>query len=120
MQASGSGGCGSGVGWGFQLQQLRGLLGKPSLRPKKINYQDHNKNKPKKTKIKTRSILKRRIIMAKDGTYWRTQAARRHKRYKKSRGRLSELRGLVPLAAGWARKLRKLGYKRRWWYSQKA
>lgn len=58
--------------------------------------------------------------MDKDGTYWRTQAGRRHKRYKKSRGRLSELRGLAPLAAGWARKIKKLGYKKTWWYSQKA
>lgn len=68
----------------------------------------------------THSILKKRIIVAKDGVMWRTQAGRRHKRIKKSRGRLSELRGLAPLASSWARKLRKLGYKRRWWYAQKA
>lgn len=36
------------------LQQARGLLGKPSLAPKKPNYQDHNTKKPKTTKIKTR------------------------------------------------------------------
>lgn len=64
--------------------------------------------------------MKRRVIVAADGTMWRTQASRRHKRYKKSGGRLRELRGLAPLAEGWARKLRKLGYKRRWWYAQKA
>jgi len=37
-----------------QLQQLRGLLGKPSTKPKKVNYQDHNQKKPKKIKMKTR------------------------------------------------------------------
>ena len=66
------------------------------------------------------SIVKRRVLVAKDGTMWRTQANRRHKRYKKTSGRLSELRGLAPLAPAIARKLRKLGYKRRWWYAEKA
>lgn len=67
-----------------------------------------------------RSIVKRRVLVDRDGTMWRTQAARRHKRYKKSSGRLSALRGLAPLAPAIAAKLRKLGYKRRWWYAQKA
>jgi hypothetical protein len=48
------------------------------------------------------------------------QAGRRHKRYKKSRGRLLGLKGLVPLHSADTAKLRKLGYKRRWWFVQKA
>ena len=53
--------CGSGVSissgggggpWApRQAQQWRGLLGKPSAKPKKIKYQDHNQTKPKTTKI---------------------------------------------------------------------
>jgi ribosomal protein L35 len=105
---------------GAQLHVTRGLLGLARTRPARVNYQDHNQTKPKRLKIKTRSVVKRRVIVAKDGTMWRTQAGRRHKRTKKSGGRLRELRGLAPLADGWARKLRKLGYKRRWWYSEKA
>ena len=38
-----------------QLQQRRGLLGKPSTKPKPVNYQDHNTKRPKRTKIKTRA-----------------------------------------------------------------
>lgn len=103
-----------------QLQQARGLLGRAGSKPKRVNHQDHNKRRPKRTKIKTRSVLKHRVIVDKDGVMWRTQAARRHKRVKKSRGRLSELKGLAPLSAGWARRLRKLGYDRRWWHVKKA
>lgn len=51
---------------------------------------------------------------------WRTQAGRRHKRSKKSRERLLALKGLVPLHSAAAAKLRKLGYKRRWWFCLKA
>lgn len=50
LHVAGSGGMDSS---GHQLQQLRGLLGKP-VNVVKVNYQDHNKVKPKKTKIKTR------------------------------------------------------------------
>jgi ribosomal protein L35 len=50
---------------------------------------------------------------------WRTQAGRRHYRASKSGGRLRELKGLAPVAPSLARKLRKLGYKRTWWYCHK-
>jgi ribosomal protein L35 len=48
------------------------------------------------------------------------QAGRRHKRYKKSKKRLLALKGMVPLHAADAAKLRKLGFKKRWWYGLKA
>lgn len=96
------------------------MLGRASSRPKPTNYQDHYKRNPKTCKIKTRSVLKHRVIVDADGVMWRTQAGRRHKRTKKTRGRLSELKGLAPLAEGWARRLRKLGYDRRWWHVSKA
>lgn len=48
------------------------------------------------------------------------QAGRRHKRYKKSRRRLAALKGLVPLHGAAAAKLRKLGFKKKWWFSLKA
>lgn len=48
------------------------------------------------------------------------QAGRRHKRYKKSRRRLAALKGLVPLHGADAAKLRKLGFKKKWWFSLKA
>lgn len=67
-----------------------------------------------------RSAVKRRVIVGDDGVMWRMQAGRRHKRYKKSRRRLLDLKGLVPLHKADATKLRKLGYKRRWWFVQKA
>lgn len=51
---------------------------------------------------------------------WRMQANRRHKRYKKSRQQLLHLKGMVPLHSADTRKLRKLGYKRTWWFSLKA
>ncbi|WIA22696.1 hypothetical protein OEZ86_009660 [Tetradesmus obliquus] len=99
-----------------QWQQQRGLLGVRNI----INYQDHNQKKPPKYKIKTTSSVKRRVIVGEDGTMWRMQAGRRHKRYKKSRQRLLGLKGLVPLHHAETAKLRKLGYKRRWWFAQKA
>lgn len=51
---------------------------------------------------------------------WRMQAGRRHKRYKKSRRQLQALKGLVPLHGAEAAKLRKLGFKKTWWYGIKA
>ncbi len=47
------------------------------------------------------------------------QAGRRHYRSRKSKSRLRALKGLVPLAPHWARKLKKIGFKRRWWYNVK-
>lgn len=40
---------------GAQAQQRRGLLGMPSTRPAKVNYQDHNTRRPERVKIKTRT-----------------------------------------------------------------
>jgi ribosomal protein L35 len=48
---------------------------------------------------------------------WRYQAGRRHKRAKKGRKQLLSLKGMVPLHRADAAKLRKLGYKRSWWYA---
>ncbi|KAF8066279.1 wdr48 [Scenedesmus sp. PABB004] len=92
----------------LQWQAARGLLGVKVVK----NYQDHNTARPKKYKIKTPSAVKRRVLVGEDGTMWRMQAGRRHKRYKKSRGRLAALRGMVPLHRAASAKLRKLGYKR--------
>eukprot|EP00775_Hariotina_reticulata_P005154 gene5154-5394_t len=65
-------------------------------------------------------IVKRRVLVGEDGTMWRMQAGRRHKRYKKGSKRLLALKGMVPLHKAHAAKLRKLGYKRSWWYTLKA
>ena len=60
------------------------------------------------------------MIVDKDGVMWRLQAGRQHNRSKRTPGGLRALKPMVPLAAGWARKLKKLGFKRRWWYNEKA
>lgn len=94
------------------LTLARGLLGVVRHR----NYQHHNDHHIPRTKIRIPSAVKERVIVGQDGTMWRMQAGRRHKRYKKSSSRLRSLKGLVPLARAHAAKLRKLGYKRRWWF----
>ena len=64
--------------------------------------------------------VRRRVVVGEDGVMWRMQAGRRHKRYKKSKRRLLGLKGMVPLHGADAAKLRKLGYKKKWWFQIKA
>jgi ribosomal protein L35 len=102
--------------------QKRTLLGAPAPKTKKTankNYQDHNTRRPERTKPRTPSAARRRIIVAADGSMWRTQAGRRHGRSPKSGGRLRALKGLAPVVPSLARKLRKLGCDRSWWYCHK-
>jgi hypothetical protein len=56
----------------------------------------------------------------KEGTIWRLQANRRHYRSRKSKGALGRLKPMVPLTPTWAKKLKKLGFKARWWFPQKS
>eukprot|EP00877_Chromochloris_zofingiensis_P005523 jgi/Chrzof1/14972/Cz09g22210.t1 len=104
---------------GSHIQQYRLLLGVVK-RDKVVNYQDHNQQQPKRIKLKTPSAVKRRILVAKDGSMWRLPASRKKKRSKKRSIRQREVKGLVPLHSSWTKKLRKMGYTRRWWWSQKS
>lgn len=61
----------------------------------------------------------RHRFIVKGGEIMRLQAGRRHYRYKKSKSALQRLKGLVPLHKPIAKKLKKLGFKRKWWFVQK-
>jgi ribosomal protein L35 len=61
-------------------------------------------------------IVKRRVIL-KNGEYIRYQAGRRHKRFNKPKGQLRALKKTVPLFKAYAKKLKKLGYTRSWWWT---
>lgn len=65
-------------------------------------------------------VAKRRFIVDKENTVWRLQANRRHGRAKMKSGTLQRLKRMVPLAPSWAKKIRKMGFKARWWYTQKS
>ena len=43
----------------------------------------------------------------------------RHNKSKRSKSALRRLKGDAPLGKGYAKKLRKLGFKRKFWYARK-
>lgn len=65
-------------------------------------------------------MARRRVVVGENGVMWRMQAGRRHKRYKKSKRQLLGLKGMVPLHGADAAKLKKLGFKKKWWFNIKA
>lgn len=51
------------------------------------------------------------ILCGPSGIIWHKQSNRGHRRHVKSAGRLTRLKRLKPLAAPYARKMNKLGFK---------
>lgn len=101
-----------------QVLQARFILSKRASKP--VNRQIHKPKPPfPGRKLKTPSVAKRRFYMQSDGTIMRKRAGRRHYRSKKSKRRLRRLKGVVPLYKAYAKKLKMLGFKRRWWFVRK-
>ena len=63
--------------------------------------------KVKKTKLKTRKSLTRRIKVTKTGKVLRRQGFKRHLNVKKSAKRKRSLRKIVPMSKTYAKKIRK-------------
>ena len=66
------------------------------------------------------SAAKQRFIVDGQGVVWRRQANRGSKRAKKNHRQLRALKAMVPVHSSLASKLRKMGFKRRWWFHNKA
>jgi ribosomal protein L35 len=64
-------------------------------------------------------LAKRRFYVAEDGRIMRRHTHNRHNKSKRSKSALRRLKGDTPLAKGNARKLHKLGFKRKSWYHVK-
>lgn len=64
-------------------------------------------------------LAKRRFYVAEDGRIMRRHTHNRHNKSKRSKAALRRLKGDTPLAKGYARKLHKLGFKRKSWYHVK-
>ncbi|KAG1661149.1 hypothetical protein FOA52_002524 [Chlamydomonas sp. UWO 241] len=92
---------------------LRGVFG---VAPKKVNAQIHNHEKYKRVHPQpTYDWMVGRFIRDRNGAIWHQQANSSHRRHSKSSGQQGRLARLKPLATAYASKLRKLGFKRKYW-----
>jgi ribosomal protein L35 len=57
--------------------------------------------------------------VAEDGVIMRRHTHNRHNKSKRRKSALRRLKGDTPLSKGYAKKLRKLGFKRKFWYERK-
>lgn len=56
-----------------------------------------------------------RFVVDRNDIVWHRQANRRHKRYSKNTSQLTRLKRWKPLASAYASKLRRLGFRERYW-----
>ncbi|GAX81859.1 hypothetical protein CEUSTIGMA_g13879.t1 [Chlamydomonas eustigma] len=93
--------------------QLRTIFGAPA---KKVNMQIHTHDKYKVDNPQPKyEWMVGRFIMDRDGVIWHKQANRVRHRHSKTSGTLTRLKRLKPLSTGFAKKLKKIGFKRKYW-----
>ncbi|GFR44132.1 hypothetical protein Agub_g5296 [Astrephomene gubernaculifera] len=98
----------------WAVSQVRGLFG--ARKPAPPNPQIHTHDKYKFTyKQPTYDFLQGRFVVDRNDVIWHRQANYRHARYAKTASQLTRLKRWKPLAAAYAAKLHKVGFRSRYW-----
>ncbi|KXZ53605.1 hypothetical protein GPECTOR_6g522 [Gonium pectorale] len=102
------------VGLPWAVAQTRELFG--AAKPKPPNPQIHTHDKYKRTNPQpTHEWMLGRFVMDRNGAVWHRQANYRHHRHSKRASRLTRLKRWKPLAAAYAAKFRKIGFREKYW-----
>ncbi|KAG2490786.1 hypothetical protein HYH03_010708 [Edaphochlamys debaryana] len=97
----------------FPASLVRGLF---SARKAVANPQIHTHDKYKTEYPQpTHDFLLGRFVVDRNGTVWHRQANYRHQRHDKTASQLTRLKRWKPLYSAFASKLKKVGFKERYW-----